>query len=184
MKPVSLLVAAMLSLTVSGCSASPATEPPVAAATGAAPHSGAPTVLEPSEPWGLLTLTLVSPDGAPAVEVPAYDAFESATRSRGLMGRTSLPAGAGMVFRYPSDRDGGFWMKDTLIPLSIAYFDGEGTVVSVLDMEPCLQDPCRSYRPGVAYRGALEVNQGFFARIGLTPGWRVELPPGIPAASS
>jgi hypothetical protein len=85
-----------------------------------------------------------------------------------------------MVFRFPAEHQGGFWMRNTLIPLSIAYFDRSGTVVATMDMEPCRQDPCPSYRPRARYRGALEVNQGFFDEIGLRKGWRVELPFGLP----
>jgi hypothetical protein len=47
-------------------------------------------------------------------------------------------------------------------------------------MEPCDADPCPSYPPDAPYRGALEVNQGFFAELGLEPSWRVELPGGLP----
>jgi uncharacterized membrane protein (UPF0127 family) len=100
------------------------------------------------------------------VEV-ADDAEE---RARGLMGRRELAADAGMVFVFPETTSGGFWMKDTLIPLSIAFYDGSGTILRVLDMEPCRVEPCPLYDPGVAYRGALEVNQGAFDRWGVSPG--------------
>lgn len=143
-----------------------------------------PAQLEPSEPYGITTVSLVSPDGQTTVPVEVYDAYWPATRQKGLMGRDHLPAGTGMVFRYPDDHNGGFWMKNTLIPLSIAYFAADGTVVSVLDMEPCVADPCPGYPPNRSYRHALEVNQGFFAEIGLTEGWRVELPSGLPAAQA
>jgi uncharacterized membrane protein (UPF0127 family) len=138
--------------------------------------------LKPSEPFGLTAVTLRSPEGGVALAVPVYDAAVPKTRARGLMHRKRLPKRTGMVFRFADDRDGGFYMKNTLIPLSIAFFDGGGVVVDVLDMEPCQADPCPTYAPSVAYRGALEVNQGFFDRLGLRPGWRVELPPGLPPA--
>lgn len=138
--------------------------------------------LAPSEPFGRTTVTLRAGDGA-TVRVPAYDAFTGDTRQRGLMFRESLPQGTGMVFRMPSDRTGGFWMKDTLIPLSIAFFTSDGAVVDVLDMEPCPSEPCPSYPPGGAYRFALEVNQGYFSEIGLGSGWRIELPADLPAPS-
>jgi uncharacterized protein len=91
-------------------------------------------------------------------------------RERGLMGRESLPADAGMLFLYPEDHRGGFWMKDTLIPLSIAFLGGDGAVLALLDMEPCRADPCPVYDPGVPYRSALEVNRGAFAGWGVEPG--------------
>ncbi|MDQ3973859.1 MAG: DUF192 domain-containing protein, partial [Actinomycetota bacterium] len=127
-------------------------------------------------------LQLRSPEGR-RVQVPVYVAADAATRQRGLMGRESLPADAGMVFLFPRDGRGGFWMKDTLIPLSIAFFDAGGRVLRVLDMEPCTADPCPVYHPGAAYRGALEVNQGFFGSVGLEEGWTVELPAGLPRPS-
>ena len=89
-------------------------------------------------------------------------------REQGLMGRTSLPADAGMVFVYPEDHAGPFWMKDTLIPLSIAFYAADGRILRILDMQPCKADPCPLYDPEVPYRGALEVNEGAFADWGLT----------------
>lgn len=136
--------------------------------------------LKPSEPFGLTAVTLRAPKDGVALSVPVYDAHTPDTRRRGLMGRKRLPPRTGMVFRFPEDRTGGFWMKDTLIPLSIAYFDRSGVVVAVRDMKPCRQDPCPSYRPDARYRGALEVNQGYLAEVGVEKGWRVELPPGLP----
>jgi uncharacterized membrane protein (UPF0127 family) len=91
-------------------------------------------------------------------------------RRRGLMGRESLAVDAGMLFLYSEDHRGGFWMKDTLIPLSIAFLDADGTVLAILDMDPCEADPCPSFDPGVEYRNALEVNQGAFAEWGVEPG--------------
>jgi hypothetical protein len=64
-------------------------------------------------------------------------------------------------------------MKNTLIPLSIAFFDRQGVILRILDMEPCRADPCPVYYPGVVYQGALEVNQGWFRRRGLKEGARV-----------
>ena len=93
--------------------------------------------------------------------------------SVGLMNRESLPEDAGMIFLFPEDRRGGFWMKNTLIPLSIAYAGADGEILSILDMEPCRADPCEIYDPGVAYRSALEVNQGAFAGWGVEEGDRL-----------
>ena len=61
-------------------------------------------------------------------------------------------------------------MKDTLIPLSIAFADADGTILSILDMDPCESDPCEIYDPGVPYRSALEVNQGAFDDWGVRVG--------------
>lgn len=106
--------------------------------------------------------------GEVTVQVEVADT--SAEQQRGLMGRQSLASDAGMVFVFPKDTRDAFWMKDTLIPLSIAFYDQQGRIVSVLDMEPCHADPCPIYSPGVAYRGALEVNRGAFERWGVRIG--------------
>lgn len=91
-------------------------------------------------------------------------------RQQGLMFRRSLARNAGMVFVFDGPTQGGFWMKDTLVPLSIAFLDEEGRVLRMLDMEPCTADPCPSYDPNVAYFSALEVNQGVFRANGVEPG--------------
>jgi uncharacterized membrane protein (UPF0127 family) len=112
-------------------------------------------------------------DGEVAIDVEIAD--DGDERARGLMERTELDPDAGMIFVYPTDVRGAFWMKNTLIPLSIAFYADDGRIVKILDMEPCRQDPCRLYDPGVAYRGALEVNQGAFDRWNVREGDRVRL---------
>jgi uncharacterized protein len=91
-------------------------------------------------------------------------------QSLGLMHRRRLAPNAGMVFAYDRPANGGFWMKNTLIPLSIAFYDGRGRILRILTMDPCRADPCRVYTPGVLYRGALEVNRGTFGRLGIGRG--------------
>ncbi|MGH2378995.1 MAG: DUF192 domain-containing protein [Candidatus Limnocylindria bacterium] len=106
--------------------------------------------------------------GVVAVRVEVVDTPE--TRQRGLMGRTSLDDDAGMLFVWPEDARSSFYMKDTLIPLSIAFIAADGTVLRILDMEPCPADPCPSYDPQTSYRTALEVGQGAFTRWGVQEG--------------
>jgi len=95
---------------------------------------------------------------------------------RGLMFRESLPEDQGMLFLFPQATGSPFWMKNTRIPLSIAFADQNGKILRMLDMEPCKADPCPSYYPGVAYRQALEVNRGWFQRHGVKEGdrWRLK----------
>jgi uncharacterized membrane protein (UPF0127 family) len=90
--------------------------------------------------------------------------------SLGLMHRRRLARNAGMAFVFDGPTSGGFWMKNTLIPLSIAFYDRRGRILRILTMEPCRADPCRVYSPGVVYRGALEVNRGTFGRLGIGRG--------------
>lgn len=109
------------------------------------------------------------------VRVRVEIAETSEVRERGLMGRTTLAEDAGMVFLWPEDTRSPFHMKDTLIPLSIAFFDAEGRILATLDMEPCRADPCPTYDPGVAYRGAIEVGRGALARWGVTVGDHIRI---------
>jgi uncharacterized membrane protein (UPF0127 family) len=118
------------------------------------------------------TATITTRAGAKVV-VQVTIARTSAERERGLMYRRTLPAKSGMVFVYPQAVSNGFWMKNTLIPLDIAFYDGRGKIVRILTMQPCRRDPCRVYDPGVSYRAALEVNAGSFRRWGVKAGDRV-----------
>ena len=87
-------------------------------------------------------------------------------RQTGLMGRESLSPYDGMAFLWEEPVVSSFWMKDTLIPLSIAFWD---------DMDPCTQDPCPSYGPDEPFVGAVEVDRGALEERGVTVGDRVEL---------
>ena len=114
------------------------------------------------------TAVVETGDGTARFQVEIADS--GGERARGLMDRASLPEDAGMLFVYDGETSGGYWMKDTLIPLSIAFMDGSGRILRILDMEPCQADPCAVYDPGVEYRSALEVNRGAFARAGIRQG--------------
>jgi uncharacterized membrane protein (UPF0127 family) len=90
--------------------------------------------------------------------------------TQGLMRVTDLGDYAGMLFDFPAgERDGGFWMRDTALPLSIAYLDADGGIVSTADMDPCLDqgDDCPSYPPEGPYEDTVEVVQGGLEALGL-----------------
>ncbi|MEP6972541.1 MAG: DUF192 domain-containing protein [Actinomycetota bacterium] len=89
-------------------------------------------------------------------------AQDEASRARGLMGVTTLGADDGMAFRWDSSTTGSFWMKDTLIPLSIAFVDEGGRVISIQEMTPCTADPCDTYEASGPYVMAIEANTGWF----------------------
>lgn len=108
--------------------------------------------------------------GEAVVEFEVEVAATDEARRRGLMGRESLPPRGGMLFLFPKERRGGFWMKNTPLPLSIAFLDAQGRILTILDMDPCRTDPCPVYDPGHPYRAALEVNQGAFERLGVEVG--------------
>jgi uncharacterized membrane protein (UPF0127 family) len=94
--------------------------------------------------------------------------------ARGLMGRASLPEDGGMVFLFDGQTRAAFWMKDTSIPLSILFWQGDGRIIDILDMSPCRADPCPVYRASAPYVGAIEMNRGEFERLGVEVGDTLE----------
>ena len=90
-----------------------------------------------------------------------------ALRSRGLMGVTSMGDLDGMLFAWDSPVQVSFWMKDTLIPLDIGFFDESGSLFLVVSMVPCEADPCPSYPAGAPVRYALEALPGFFGAVAM-----------------
>ncbi len=96
-------------------------------------------------------------------------------RSLGLMYRFSLPADRGMLFVFPEPQPLAFWMRNTYIPLSIAFIDAEGRILNVAEMEP-RSDATHPSRGEALY--ALEMRKGWFADRGVGPGTRLTgLPP-------
>ena len=81
-------------------------------------------------------------------------------RRQGLMNVADLLDLDGMLFVFSNDTATGFWMKDTLIALDIAFFDADGAYVDGFEMTPCTEDPCRTYFPAGSYRFALEMEAG------------------------
>jgi uncharacterized protein len=117
------------------------------------------------------TLKFDTANGTVSLRVETANTPEE--RAKGLMGRETLPADEGMAFLYDAPTHESFWMKDTLIPLSIAFWDKGERIISILDMSPCTAESCRKYSPGVPFAGAVEVNQGYFADHGIRVGDRV-----------
>jgi uncharacterized membrane protein (UPF0127 family) len=122
---------------------------------------------------GLPTGTLLL--GTQRVPLRVEIAETNDARGHGLMDRTSLPADAGMVFLFDSPVEVSFYMKDTLIPLSIAFWDKSRRIVAILDMTPCRAAPCLDYSPGRSFVGAVEANRGYFREQGIEVGDQVEL---------
>jgi uncharacterized membrane protein (UPF0127 family) len=126
----------------------------------------------------------LEPAGRPPVRVSVEVAADPAARAAGLMGRDRLAPGTGMVFLFPGDVRVAFWMKDTLVALSIAFVAADGRVVGVREMAPCRADPCPTYAAPGPYRYALEMAAGAFRDAGVGPGDRIvpEDPGRLPAA--
>ena len=93
-------------------------------------------------------------------------------REKGLMHRKSLGWNEGMLFVFEKDQYLSFWMKDTSIPLSIAFLDKDGVVTDIYNMQPFSLEPVTSSRK---CRYAIEVNQGFFEECRLKVGDKIEI---------
>lgn len=115
----------------------------------------------------------INTSGGERVEVEAEIAEDEAKRRKGLMERTELAENAGMLFVYDREQSLSFWMRNTLIPLSIAYIGAEGRIVDIQDMQPLDETPHPSAEPA---QYALEVNQGLFEERGVEVGDEVEVP--------
>ena len=118
-------------------------------------------------------MTLRSPTGK-LVKVKLEVADDDAERETGLMGRTKLGEDEGMLFVFPKTGMLAFWMKNTLIPLDILFFDAQGKVLSTATMTPCTADPCKIYSSKVEATMALEVPAGFIQSNGIKASWKLE----------
>jgi uncharacterized membrane protein (UPF0127 family) len=128
----------------------------------------------------LSVMTLACPLELPAgtISIKGHSlAVELATtpkaRGCGLSNRDKLPGNHGMLFIYPTLGPRTFWMKDTHIPLDIAFLDDSGLILSIQHMTPMQTD--ERYRSLQSVRYALEVNQGWFAEYGIGVGDIVEM---------
>jgi len=102
--------------------------------------------------------------------IRAEVAADMATRSRGLMFRKSLAQNAGMVFVFDEASQHCMWMKNTLIPLSVAFLDDNGTIINIENMAPQTEDTHCAARPA---RYALEMDRGWFTARGIKPGTKL-----------
>jgi uncharacterized membrane protein (UPF0127 family) len=148
----------------------------------------------------LPSVTFAKAAGGTPVTLTVEVADDDEERSCGLMHRTSLPDDRGMLFVFPQDGQmGGFWMRNTLIPLSIAYISGDGRIVDILEMRPVPSPgtPFKTadgqeilvpdgtppppgavwvtYPPRGAYRYAIEANKEWYGRHGVAVGDRADV---------
>src|SRR5204862_2798976 len=107
--------------------------------------------------------------------IRAEVAADYGSRMTGLMQRASMPSNAGMLFIFDEATTQCMWMKNTLIPLSVAFIDDKGAIINVEEMEPQTEDSHCAKRPA---RYALEMNRGWFAARGIKPGSRTGGIPG------
>ena len=156
-------------LLMSGCSGekseTPAENDSTTAATGETTSTA-----EAGTPEATLTIINSASERVP-VRVEIANTRDE--QERGLMERTELPEDAGMLFVFNRERILSFWMKNTLIPLSIAYINSDRRIIDIQEMQPLDETTHPSAEPA---QYALEVNQGFFADHGIEVGNEVELP--------
>ncbi len=129
-----------------------------------------------TETVGPFTETLHFTRAGHDVTLDVVVADELVERVQGLMNVPSLPDDAGMLFVWPTDTQSGFWMKDTVIPLSIAFVTAGGVIIDIQDLEPLSEELIAAPQP---YRYAVEVNQGWFADNDVRVDDLVQLPVGV-----
>lgn len=142
-----------------------------AAAQGAGlPEPPGPTDRELIEGFGEVAIAITNPDGT----VKGWCVLLAETaeqRQRGLMEVTDLGGYGGMLFVWADDTSSSFYMRNTPMPLTIAWVDAAGRIVSTADMDPCADIPtCPLYAPEGSYRFALEVPKGRLGELGLVEG--------------
>jgi uncharacterized membrane protein (UPF0127 family) len=103
-------------------------------------------------------------------QIDTQVAQEPVQREIGLMYRSDMPQGEGMLFVFPQPEKLCFWMKNTILPLTAAFVADDGTIVNLEDMKPQTTDSHCSLKP---VRYVLEMNQGWFGKKGIKPGFKL-----------
>jgi uncharacterized protein len=167
---------AMVFFLLAGCGGTQADQDTRAQNTPQATGSDRPAQTEEatSRPQGLRTV-VIDASGKEKVEVLVEIADGHLEQMRGLMYRTALGQDRGMLFVYDVEQYLSFWMRNTRIPLSIAFIDSKGRITDILDMKP-FDDKPPHYVSSEPVMYALEVNQGFFDEHSVKVGDHVELP--------
>ena len=139
--------------------------------------------LLPALQFALLAALPAAAQEAPVVQlsagmhlIRAEVAADFGTRMRGLMHRPSMAQNAGMLFIFDEVTQHCMWMKNTLIALSVAFIDEQGSIINIEDMAPQTEQSHCSKKPA---RYALEMNRGWFAARGIKPGSRIGGIPGV-----
>lgn len=174
-------------LTVAACSsgadpdgeATPATSATVVAADAGSGVDDSPpgSIAPPVRPAGFRSVSarVVPADGGDPCELCVWLADRDDLRRRGLMEVTDLGAADAMVFVFDEPRTTAFTMRNTLLPLSIAFFGVDGTFLDAFDMTPCAAEPCDAYPTPRDVTVAIEVPQGSLGAFGIGPGAVIEL---------
>ena len=125
----------------------------------------------------LLTLSAHAQNRLPVTEltagfhrIEAEVAVDQASQAKGLMHRRSMPANHGMLFVFSRTNRHCMWMRNTLLPLSVAFLDAQGKIINIEDMQPETEDNHCAASPA---RYALEMNIGWFSAKGIKPGFQI-----------
>ncbi|MEX2587323.1 MAG: DUF192 domain-containing protein [Actinomycetota bacterium] len=168
MRRLRLMAAAVL---LSACA--PST--PESTRTSSPPATG-PSSISTQKGLPSADLQILDRSGRTILEAKVEIAENPQSRRIGLMEVAELPQNAGMAFLWETHHRGAFHMLNTLIPLDIAFWDGDMRIVAVLQMQPCeTEPPCPTYGPEQDYVGAVELNQGTLDEAGVKPGDKVKL---------
>jgi uncharacterized protein len=144
---------------------SPKTPPPTAAPAGFCPPAPLPDIA-----FGKGKVAFSTPGVSP-IQVEVARTPEQ--RNRGLMARDSMPANQGMIFAWPENGRRQFWMRNTCLPLDMLFIAMDGTIVSILEQVPTMNDDARLGPCPAAF--VLEVNAGWSREHHVKPGDRVEI---------
>lgn len=109
-------------------------------------------------------------NGKQVIRLEVAIASSDEQRAQGLMGVEELARDEGMVFLYEEPTTSPFYMKGTLIPLDIAFWDEDGKITEILTMVPCRSEPCPLYEPSTPFIGAIEVARGVMRAEGIRVG--------------
>lgn len=120
-------------------------------------------------PWALADMPKI-PITAGFHRIEAEVAANDSDRQRGLMERRTMETNQGMLFVFANQAHHCMWMRNTLLPLSVAFIDTEGRIINIEDMRPQTDQSHCATTPAAF---ALEMNQGWFARRGISPGLRL-----------
>jgi uncharacterized membrane protein (UPF0127 family) len=186
-----LVAAGLLIALASACTDRAATPPATTHPATAAPTTHAAVTMPPAtvpaatvpastargtRPQGFdRVLARVTTAGGELCEVCLWLAATAEQRQRGLMHVTDLGDADGMAFVYEAPHTGAFWMKNTLLPLSIGFYAGDGGYLGTFDMQPCTADPCPSYPTPIDFTVAIETELGRLSELGIGPGSTLEL---------
>jgi uncharacterized protein len=177
-----LTAAGLLATLVFACSeddGSPTVTPTLAPGQTAASVTASPLPSLEGTPQALETTTITFQTGGDEIDLEIQVADQQPERSTGLMWVLSMPEDEGMLFVWPEDHEGGFWMRNTYIPLTVVFAREDGTIIHIEDMEPLTDD---LHTPAQAYRYAVEANQAWFSENAIGVGDRLLDPGDFPEA--